>query len=99
MRKRVLIEILVAVALGFVAAWLVVKYGPRQVSREQFLIEVRQRELKTVTIYPRNRTAVAGYGNPGAIRTVLAKDDQAFPAELRTLGVEVIYDTSDSVDP
>jgi hypothetical protein len=55
--------------------------------------------LKEATIYPREHLAVADYGNPGAIRTVLAEDDQTFAMELRALGVEVTFGTSDSVGP
>jgi hypothetical protein len=89
----------VAVALGLLAALLVLRLIPREVSREQFLIEVRQRQLKKATIYPPDHLAVADYGNPGAIRTVLTEDDQTFVMELRALGVEVTFGTSDSVSP
>ena len=98
-RTRVVIASLVAVAFGLSAALLVLRLIPREVSREQFLIEVRQRQLKKATIYPQDHRAVADYGNPGAIRTVLAEDDQTFATELRALGVEVAFATSDSVGP
>ena len=86
-------------AVGLSAALLVLRLTPREVSREQFLIEVRQGQLKKATIYPQDHLAVADYGNPGAIRTVLAEDDQTFAAELRALGVDVTFGTSDSVSP
>jgi len=98
-RRRVVIAGLVAVAFGLSAALLVLRLVPREVSREQFLIEVRQRQLKQATIYPLDHIAVADYGNPGAIRTVLAEDDQTFAVELRALGVEVTFGTSDGVGP
>jgi hypothetical protein len=98
-RTRVVIAGLVAVAFGLAAALLVLRLIPREVSREQFLIEVRQRQLKKATIYPKDHIVVADYGNPGAIRTVLAEDDQTFATELRALGVEVTFGTSDSVGP
>lgn len=72
---------------------------PREVSREQFLVEVRQRQLKEVTIYPQEHLAVAEYGKRGAIRTVLTEDDQTFAMELRALGVEVTFGTSESLSP
>ena len=98
-RTRVILASLVAVAFGLAAGLLVFRLIPREVSRGQFLIEVRQRQLKRVTIYPRDHIAVAGYGKSDAIRTVLPEDDQTFPTELRALGVEVTFDTSDSVSP
>ena len=99
--KRVVIAGVVAVAFGISAALLVFRLIPREVSRERFLIEVRQRQLKKVTIYPGDHrpVAVADYGNPGAIRTVLAEDDQSFTTELRALGVEITFDTSDGLSP
>ena len=100
-KKRVVITGVVAVACGILAAVLVSRLIPREVSRERFLMEVRQRQLKRVTIHPgdHNSVAVADYGNPGAIRTVLAEDDQSFTTELRALGVEVTFDTSDGLSP
>ena len=100
-RKRVVITGLVAVACGISAALFVFRLIPREVSRDQFLIEVRQRGLKKVTIYPGDGrpVAVADYGARGAIRTVLAEDDQSFTTELRALGVEVTFDTSDGLSP
>jgi hypothetical protein len=98
-RTRVVISGLVAVVFGLAATLLVLRLIPREVSREQFLIEVRQRHLKEATIYPKDHIVVADYGNPGAIRTVLAEDDQTFATELRALGVEVTFGTSDSVGP
>ena len=98
-RTRVVLASLVAVAFGLAAALLVLRSIPREVSREPFLIEVRQRQLKQATIYPRDHIAVAGYGKSGAIRTVLAEDDQTFPKELQALGVEVTFASSDSVSP
>jgi hypothetical protein len=98
-RTRIVIVSLVAVALGLSAALLVLRLIPREVSREQFLIEVQKRQLKKATIYPQDHLAVADYGNPGGIRTVLGEDDQTFATELRSLGVEVTFDTSDSVGP
>ena len=75
-RSRLVIASLVAVAFGLSAALLVLRLIPREVSSEQFLIEVRQRQLKKAKIYPMDHraVAVADYGNPGAIRTVLAED-------------------------
>jgi len=98
-RTRVVIAALVAVACGLLAALLVLRLAPRDVSPKQFLIEVRQRQLKKATIYPLDHTAVAGYGKPGAIRTVLTENDQSFATELRALGVEVTFETSDSISP
>jgi hypothetical protein len=100
-RSRLIIASLVAVAFGLSAALLVLRLIPREVSREQFLVEVRQRQLKKATIKPLDHgsVAVADYGNPGAIRTVLPDDGQSFATELRALGVEVIFDTSDSLIP
>lgn len=98
-RTRVVIALLVAVAVGLSAALFVWRLTPHQVSREQFLVEVRQRQLKKATIYPEEHLAVADYGHPGAIRTDLAEDDQTFAVELRALGVEVTFGTADSVSP
>jgi len=98
-RTRLVIAGLVSVGLGLSAALFVLRLIPREVSREQFLIEVRQRHLKKATIYPQDHIAVADYGNPGAIRTVLTGYDQTFAKELRALGVEVTFGTSDSVGP
>ena len=95
-RTRVLFAGLAAVVFGLAAGLLVFRLVPREVSRDQFLIEVRQRQLKQVTIYPQDHIAVAGYGKPGAIRTVVPEDDQTFPTELRALGVEPTFDSSDS---
>ena len=95
-RTRLVILGVVAVAFGLSASYLVWCFIPREVSRDQFLIEVHQRQLKKVTIYPQEHIAVADYGNPGAIRAVLGKNDQIFVTELRAQGVEVTFDTSDS---
>jgi hypothetical protein len=100
-KKRVVIAGVVAVACGISGALLVLRWIPHEVSRERFLMEVRQRQLKKVTIHPGDHgsVAVADYGNPSAIRTVLAEDDQSFTTELRALGVEVTFDTSDGLSP
>ena len=100
-RNRVVIAGLVAVAFGISAALLVFHLIPREVSREQFLIEVRQRQLKKATIHPLDHgaVAVADYGNRGAIRTVLSEDGMSFATELRALGLEVTFDTSDGLSP
>ncbi len=90
---------LVAIAFGSVAGLYVYRVTPREVSREQFLIEVRQRHLKQAIIYPLDHIAVAGYGKSGAIRTVLADDEQNFLTTLRDLGVELTFATSDSLIP
>ena len=98
-RTRVVLASFVAVAFGLAAGLFVWRLIPREVSREQFLIEVRQRQLKQATIYPLDHIAVAGYGKSGAIRTVLAEYDQTFPTELRSLGVAVTFASSDSLSP
>ena len=100
-RKRTLIAGLVAVAVGALAAFLVFHLIPREVGREQFLNEVRQRQLKKATIHPLDHgaVAVADYGKRDAIRTVLSDDGQSFAMELRGLGVEVTFDTSDGLSP
>jgi hypothetical protein len=98
-KRRVVLASLVAVAFGLVAGLYVFQLIPREVSREQFLIEIRQRHLKQAIIYPLDHLAVAGNGKSGAIRTVLAEDDQNFLTTLRALGVEVTFTTSDSVSP
>lgn len=98
-KTRLVIAGLVAVVFGFVAGLYVFWLTPREVSREQFFIQVRQRHMKQATIYPLDHVAVAGYGKSGAIRTVLAEDDQAFLTTLRALGVEVTFATSDSLIP
>ena len=98
-KTRVVLAGLVAVAFGLVAGLYVFRSIPREVSREQFFIEVRQRHLKQAIIYPLDHIAVAGDGRSGAIRTVLAEDDQTFLTKLRALGVEVTFATSDSLSP
>jgi hypothetical protein len=98
-RTRLLAAGLVAIAVGLSSALLVLRLIPHEVSREQFLLEVRQRQLKKATVYPKEHIAVADYGKPGAIRAVLAEDDQTFAMELRALGVEVTFDTTDSLSP
>lgn len=100
-RSRFVIAGIVAVAAGLAAALFVHRLIPREVSRDQFLAEVRRRQLKQATLQPLDHgsVAVADYGNPGAIRTVLPDDGQSFATELRALGVEVVYDTSDDLIP
>jgi hypothetical protein len=90
---------LVAIAFGSVAGLYVYRVTPREVSHERFLIEIRQRHLKNAIIYPLDHIAVAGSGKAGAIRTVLADDDQNFLTTLRDLGVELTFATSDSLIP
>jgi hypothetical protein len=98
-KTRLVIAGLAAVVFGLVAGLYVFWLTPREVSREQFLIQVRQRHLKQAIIYPLDHIAVAGYGKSGAIRTALAEDDQDFLTTLRARGVEVTFATSDSLSP
>jgi len=90
---------LVAIAFGSVAGLYIYRVTPREVSHERFLNEIRQRHLKNAIIYPLDHVAVAGSGKAGAIRTVLADDDQTFLTTLRDLGIELTFATSDSLIP
>jgi hypothetical protein len=98
-QRRVILAGFAAIAFGSAAGFYVYRVAPREVSHERFLIEIRQKHFKSAIIYPLDHIAVAGNGKAGAIRTVLADDDQTFLTTLRSLGVELTFTTSDSLIP
>ena len=79
--------VLLAVAAGL-ASFLAVRKPLPELSRSEFLIEVRSGHVRKVTIQDR-KTMIGVDTTRGAFRTPFSRNDTALILELRARGIEI----------
>ena len=87
-RARIAISALLAVLVGIAAMYVIPKPLP-ELSRAEFLAEVRSGHVQRVTID--GDVIVAASSARGEFRTSLKPDESGVLAELRSRGVEIEY--------
>jgi hypothetical protein len=99
------ITLAVATLLAVVAAWLTFHLLsqpapklPPEITREEFLSEVRGGHVHEVTIW--DRSVITGRSSTrGNFRTAVHADDRNLASELRAEGVEVLEKESEDTSP
>ena len=91
-KRRYLIAALLAIIAGITAALLVPKPLP-EISRAEFLAEVSAGHVQKVAIRD-NDVIIAVSTTRGAFRTPYQPSDKGLVAQLRALGVEVVFEDS-----
>jgi hypothetical protein len=94
-----------ALLMAVVAAWLTFHLLsqpapklPPEITREEFIAEVRGGHVHQVTIW--DRSVITGRSSTrGNFRTAFHADDRNLASELRTLGVEVLEKESEDTSP
>lgn len=87
-----LLAALVAIVAGALAAHFVPKPWP-EISRQEFLIEVRSGHVNEVEIHDGD-LILAVSTTRGRLRTALEPNDQELTAELQSRGVRILYSSS-----
>lgn len=95
-RLTMAVSLLLALLAGFAAFRLMPKPLP-EISRKDFLIEVRTHHVAKVVIDDGVITGVSS--KRGAFRTAYDRADTHLPSELRKQGVTVVFDRSQVVTP
>jgi hypothetical protein len=91
-RIRIAIAAVVAVAVGVFTFLHVPKPWP-ELSRTEFMEEVRLGHVQKITI--RDEEVITGVSaTRGEFRTPYKRDDKELLAELRSLGVEIVFEES-----
>ena len=92
----------VLVIISVLAGWLAFKHVPPplpELSRREFLDEVRAGHVRKVIIED-HQVIVSESSTRGSFRTAYKEPEDAnLAAELRTQGVEVLFDTSAGLTP
>jgi hypothetical protein len=91
---KVALRLGIAVLVGVIAAWFTFQYIPPELSRAQFMAEVRAGHVRKVVIH--DEEVITGESSTrGRFRTPFKKEEDAqLVTELRERGVEVVYETS-----
>jgi hypothetical protein len=84
----------IAVLVGVIAAWFTFQRIPPELSRAQFMAEVRAGHVHKVIIT--DEEVITGESSTrGPFRSAFKKaEDAHLVSELRALGVEVVFETS-----
>jgi ATP-dependent Zn protease len=91
---RVTLRLGIAVLVGVIAAWFTFQHIPPELSRAQFMAEVRAGHVHKVII--KDEEVITGESSThGRFRTAFKKaEDAKLVTELRALGVEVVFEKS-----
>src|SRR5580700_8764147 len=91
---KVTLRLGIAVLVGVIAAWLTFQHIPPELSRAEFMAEVRAGHVHKVII--KDEEVITGESSTrGPFRTAFKKaEDAKLVTELRALGVEVIFEKS-----
>lgn len=91
-KRRLLLAALLAVAAGVAAALLVPKPWP-EISRSEFLVEVRSGQVHEIEIHD-GETILAVSGARGRFRTAIQPGETQLLDELRARGIRIRYSSS-----
>ncbi len=91
-RRRLLLAALLAIAIGVIAALLVPKPWP-EISRSEFLVEVRSGHVQEIEIED-GETILAVSATRGRFRTAIKPSEAQLLAELRARGIRILYSSS-----
>ena len=94
-RLRFITPALIAVIIGYIAFRSVPKPLP-ELSREELLTEVRSGHVREVHIKDHD-TISAFSSTRGAFRTVLKPDDKDLVDQLRSQGVDIVFERDSGV--
>ena len=91
---KVTLRLGIAVLVGVIAAWFTFRHIPPELSRPEFMAEVRAGHVHKVII--EDEEVITGESSTrGPFRTAFKKaEDAKLVTELRALGVEVIFEKS-----
>jgi len=91
---KVTLRLGIAVLVGVIAAWFTFQHIPPELSRAEFMAEVRAGHVHKVII--KDEEVITGESSTrGPFRTAFKKaEDAKLVTELRALGVEVIFEKS-----
>jgi len=91
-RRRLLLTALLAVVIGVIAALLVPKPWP-EISRSEFLVEVRSGHVQEIEIND-GETILAVSTTRGRFRTAIKPSETQLLAELLARGIRILYSSS-----
>lgn len=91
-RRRLLLTALLAVAIGVIATLLVPKPWP-EISRSEFLVEVRSGHVQEIEIHD-DETILAVSSTRGRFRTAIKPGETQLLDELRARGIRILYSSS-----